>query len=169
MGQRKSKILRDVYIHKQAIVSKSAKIGEGTKIWAFAQIGDNAKIGKNCIIGNGVYIDRNVIVGNNVKIHNKALLYDSLVVEDNCFIGPSVCFTNDKYPRFNKTRNLKRIIQRVKKGASVGANATILSDVTIGSNAIKGAGAVVTKSIPEGVIACGNPARIIGKQDKREK
>lgn len=169
MGKRKSKILRNAYIHKLAIVSKSARIGEGTRIWAFSQIGDNARIGKNCVIANGVYIDRNVVVGDNVKIHNKALLYDSLVVEDNCFIGPGVCFTNDKYPRFNTRRDLKGATQRMKKGASVGANATILPDVIIGSNTIIGAGAVVTKSVPGGVIVCGNPARIIGRQGKREK
>ena len=169
MGKRKSRILKDIYIDEQAKVSKTAKIGKGTRIWAFAQVGDNAKIGKNCVISNGVYIDRNVIVGDNVKIQNKALLYDGLVVEDNCFIGPGACFTNDKYPRFNKIRNLKGVIHRVKKGASVGANATILPDVIIGSNAIVGAGAVVTKDIPDGVVVCGNPAKIISKHGKHKK
>lgn len=161
MGKRKPKVLKGVYIHKSALVSETAKIGKGTKVWAFVQIGDKARIGKNCTIGNGAYIDRNVIVGDNVKIHNKALLYDGLVVEDDCFIGPGACFTNDKFPKHNKTRNLKGVSWRLKKGASVGANATILPDIDIGSKAIVGAGSVVTKSVPDGAVVCGNPARKI--------
>jgi len=160
MGKRKSGILSGTYIDKTAIVAKTAKIGKGTKVWAFVQIGENALIGENCVIGNGAYIDRNVAVGNNVKIHNKALLYDGLVVEDNCFIGPGACFTNDKFPCCNKTRDLSGVSWRLKEGASVGANATILPDVSIGKNSVVGAGSVVTKSIPDNVVVCGNPARI---------
>lgn len=166
MGKAKSRAAKNLYIDKRAVVSRTARIGEGTEIWAFAQIGDNARIGKNCVIGNGVYIDRNVMVGDNVKIHNKALLYRGLIVEDNCFIGPGVCFSNDKYPQYNKTRNLSGVSWKMKKGASVGANATILPDINIGSNAIVGAGSVVTKSVPDGCMVCGNPARIIKKQKK---
>lgn len=169
MGKTKYKLLEKVFIDKRAVVSKTAKIGEGTKIWAFAQIGDNAKIGENCVIGNGVYVDRNVIIGDNVKIHNKALLYNGIVVEDNCFIGPGVCFSNDKFPYYNKTRDLTSRSWRVKKGASIGANATILPDVNIGSNAIVGAGSVVTKSVPDGAIVYGNPARIIKTHERDGK
>ncbi len=171
MGKTKSKILEKVFIDKRAVVSKTAKIGEGTKIWAFAQIGDHARIGKNCLIGNGVYIDRNVVVGNNVKIHNKALLYNGLVVEENCFIGSGTCFTNDKFPSYNKTRDLSGISWRVKKGASIGANATILPNVNIGRDAIVGAGSVVTKSVPDGSVVYGNPARIkeIYRKDEKRK
>ena len=147
-----------------AVVSRSAKIGQGTKVWAFAQIGDKARIGKNCVISNSVYIDRNVIVGNNVKIHNKALLYNGLVVEDNCFIGPGVCFANDKYPKHNTTRNLKGVSWRLGQGAVVGANATILPDVNIGKNAVIGAGSVVTKDVANGGIVCGNPAKAIKRK-----
>ncbi|MDD5194095.1 MAG: acyltransferase [Candidatus Omnitrophica bacterium] len=168
MGKRISGVLKKTYIDKRAVVAKSARIGEGTKVWAFAQVGDNAKIGKNCVIGNGAYIDRNVIVGNNVKIHNKALLYNGLIVEDNCFIGPGACFANDKRPCFNKTRNLKGVSWRLKKGSSVGANATILPDVTIGENSIVGAGSVVTKDIPSNVTACGNPARILRRENAKK-
>lgn len=164
MGKRKPKILKGSYIDKRAVVAKTASIGEGTKIWAFAQIGENAKIGKNCVIGNGAYIDRNVVIGNNVKIHNKALLYNGLIVEDNCFIGPGVCFTNDKYPKHNTTRNLKDIRWRLKQGAVVGANATILPDINIGKNAIIGAGSVITKDVSDNNIVCGNPAKIIRKK-----
>jgi acetyltransferase-like isoleucine patch superfamily enzyme len=169
MGKTKFKILKKVYIDKRAIVAKTATIGSGSKIWAFVQIGDNAKIGKNCVVGNGVYIDRNVIIGNNVKIHNKALLYNGLIIEDNCFVGPGACFTNDRYPRYNQTRNLCGVSWRVGEGASIGANATILPDVNIGKNAIVGAGSVVTKDVPPGVIVCGNPAKPIKYFQQRQK
>ncbi|MBI4982307.1 MAG: N-acetyltransferase [Candidatus Omnitrophica bacterium] len=167
MGKIKSQKLTDAYIHPTAIISPTAKIGKGTKIWAFVQIGDNAKIGKNCVVGNGAYVDRNVLVGNNVKIHNKALLYDGLIVEDNCFIGPGACFTNDKHPCFNKTRCLKGVSWRLRKGASVGANAVILPDINIGFNAVIGAGSVVTKSVASGVLVCGNPARPVKKSRRK--
>ncbi len=169
MGKRKPKKLDGVFVDKRAVVSKTAKIGDGTKIWAFAQIGNKAKIGRNCLIGNGVYIDKNVVIGDNVKIHNKALLYEGLVVEDNCFIGPGVCFTNDKYPTHDNTRDLKGISWKIKKGASVGANATILPDVNVGSNAVVGAGSVVTESVPDGVTVCGNPARKKRKHIKKPR
>ncbi|MFC1808428.1 acyltransferase [Candidatus Omnitrophota bacterium] len=160
MGKEKNQLIEDTFIHESALISKSAKIGKGTKIWAFVQIGENARIGKNCIIGNGAYIDRNVRIGDNVKIHNKALLYDGLIVEDNCFIGPGACFTNDKFPVYNKRRDLKGISWRVKEGASIGANAVILPDLTIGSKAMIGAGSVVTKSVPDKAVVTGVPARI---------
>ncbi|HTZ11651.1 MAG TPA: DapH/DapD/GlmU-related protein [Candidatus Margulisiibacteriota bacterium] len=160
MGKREPGMLKRVYIHRSALVADTAKIGAGTKVWAFAQIGEHAKIGKNCVIGNGVYIDRNVVIGNNVKIHNKALLYHGLIVEDNCFIGPGVCFTNDKFPRYNKTRDLRGVSWRLKKGASVGANATILPDIQIGKGAMVAAGSVVTKTVPDRTIVCGNPASV---------
>ena len=163
MGKTESMLGKNFFIDKTAIVSKSAEIGKGTKVWAFAQIGDNVKIGRNCVIGNGVYIDRTVVIGNSVKIHNKALLYRGLTIEDNCFIGPGVCFTNDKYPQYNKTRDMNIVKWKLKKGASVGANATILPDLTIGKNAIVGAGSVVTKSIPDKVVVAGNPAKPIKK------
>jgi len=140
MGKRQSLGSRGIFVDKRAIIDAEASIGSGTKVWAFAQIGAKATVGKNCVIGNGAYIDRNVVIGNNVKIHNKALLYHGLIVEDNCFIGPGACFTNDKYPKHNITRDLKETSWRVKRGASIGANATILPDITIGENAVVGAG-----------------------------
>lgn len=169
MGKRKSGINKGVFIDKTAIIAPTAIIGTGTKVWAFAQIGDNARIGKNCVIANGAYIDRNVKIGNNVRIHNKALLYNGLIVEDNCFIGPAACFTNDKHPRHDSTRNLAAISWRMKKGAAVGANATILPDVTIGRNAVVGAGSVVVSSIPDNAVVCGNPAKLIKKTNAGTK
>jgi len=154
---------RDIKIHPTAIVSDSAEIGEGTIVWAFVQIMDNAEIGKNCVIGNGVYIDRNVKIGTNVKIHNKACIYDGTIIEDNVFIGPGVYFTNDKYPRYDKTRDVKGVSWVVSEFASIGANSTILPGVNIGRNAIVGAGSVVTKDVPEGILVYGNPAIVKGE------
>ncbi len=150
------------FIHSTAQVSRTAKIGDGTKVWSFVQVMDNAVIGKNCNLGNGCYVDRSVKVGNNVRIHNKALLYHGLVVEDDVFIGPAACFTNDKNPRHNLTRNLEGISWKVCRGASVGACAVIMPDVNIGRYAMVGAGAVVTKDVPPHALVLGNPARISG-------
>lgn len=149
-------------IHPSVEVSESAKIGDDTKIWNFSRVMENAEIGKNCVIGSWVYIDRNVKVGNNVKIHNRSLLYNGLIVEDNAFIGPAVCFTNDKNPRNNLTRDLTKVSFRVKKGASIGACSIILPDVNIGRYAMVGAGSVVTKDVPDYALVYGNPARING-------
>lgn len=148
------------FIHPTAQVDKSAKIGEDTQVWSFVQVMENAVIGKNCNLGSACYIDRKVKVGNNVKVHNKALLYNGLIVEDDVFIGPAVCFTNDKNPRHNLTRNLEKTSWKVAKGASVGACAVIMPDVNIGQYAMVGAGSVVTKDVPDHALVVGNPARI---------
>ncbi|MGD2279010.1 MAG: acyltransferase [Candidatus Omnitrophota bacterium] len=152
----------DIKVHPTAIVSDRAEIGEGTVIWAYAQVMDGAKIGKNCMIGNGVYVDRNVRIGDNVKVHNKASIYNGTIIEDDVFIGPHACFTNDKHPAFDKTRDMKGVSWRVGKGTSIGANVTVLPDVNIGSNSLIGAGSVVTKDIPDGSICYGNPAGVKG-------
>ncbi len=149
-------------IHPTAQIDKTAKIGQGTKIWAFVQVMENAEIGKNCNLGNGAYIDRNVKIGSNVKVHNKACIYDGVIVEDDAFIGPHVVCTNDKNPRHDLTRNLKGISWRIKQGASIGAGAIILPDINIGRYALIGAGSVVTKDIPDHALAFGNPARVMG-------
>lgn len=150
------------FIHPAAIVSPKAKIGEGTKIWAFAQVRENAVIGKNCIIGNGVYIDQGVKVGDRVNIHNKALLYRNLVVEDDCFIGPGVCFVNDPGPRANVIRKMKGLSWFVRKGASIGANACILSEVNIGRFAMVGAASLVSREVPDYGLVHGVPAKLVG-------
>ena len=159
MGEKRS----NIKVHSTAIISDSAKIGEGTIVWAYVQVMDGAEIGANCVIGNGVYIDRNVKIGNNVKIHNKSSIYHGTIVEDDVFIGPHACFTNDKYPDCDKTRDLKGISWRVGKGSSIGANVTVLPDVNIGAGAVVGAGSVVTKDVPEGSTCYGNPAKIVKK------
>jgi len=149
-------------IHESAYVEENVDIGDGSNIWHFVHIRKNAKIGKNCNIGKSVYIDIGVIVGNNCKIQNFATLYHGLTVEDDVFIGPHVCFTNDLLPRAKIWTEEKVVKTLVKKGASIGANATIICGVTIGKNAMIGAGSVVTKDVPEHAIVYGNPAKLKG-------
>jgi acetyltransferase-like isoleucine patch superfamily enzyme len=148
----------DIFIHNSAIVSDDAKIGKGTKIWVNAQIREESKIGENCIISKDTYIDRGVQIGNNCKIQNGVSIYSGVVVEDDVFIGPNATFTNDKIPRaFNSKWKITPTI--IKKGASIGANATIVCGVTIGEYAMVGAGAVVTKDVKPFSLVVGNPAK----------
>ena len=159
-------------IAKTAIIDKTANIGKGSVIWNFVQIMRNVKIGKNCVIGNGAFIDRGVIIGNNVKIHNKALIYRGVKIEDDCFIGPGVCFANDKNPRSSKIRPINKPKWIMYKGASIGANATIMPDVTIGRYAMVGAGSVVTKDVRGYGLVAGIPAKLKGyvcKNGKKRK
>ncbi len=158
-----------VKIHPTAIVSEAARIGEGTVIWAYAQVMEGARVGKNCVLGNGVYVDRNVRIGNNVKIHNKSCIYHGNVIEDNVFIGPQVCLANDRYPAHDTTRDLKGVSWRVKNGASIGANVTVLPDVNIGKNSVIGAGSVVTRDVPDNTVCYGNPAKVKGSVKRRTK
>ncbi|MFC1570704.1 acyltransferase [Candidatus Omnitrophota bacterium] len=153
-----------IKIHPTAIVSETSTIGKGTVIWAYAQVMDGAVIGTNCMLGNGVYIDRNVKIGDNVKIHNKSCIYNGTIVEDDVFIGPHSCFTNDKHPSSETTRDLEGIFWRVGQGASIGANVTVLPDVNIGSGAVIGAGSVVTRDVPERAICYGNSAEVRAQQ-----
>lgn len=148
-------------IHKSAYV-EDAEIGKGTKIWHFVHVRKGAKIGKNCNVGKGVYIDTNVEIGDNCKIQNFATIYQGVKIENDVFIGPHVCFTNDISPRafiWNEERLEKTL---VKNGASIGANATIVAGITIGKYAMVGAGAVVTRDIPDHGLVLGNPARLKG-------
>lgn len=158
MGKRK---LALTTIAPTALIHPTARIGKGTRVWAFAQVAEHASIGKYCVIGNGVYVDRYVKIGSHVWIQNKALIYQGTIVEDHVFIGPGVCFTNDKYPRSGIRRNLKNIWWTIGKGTSVGANAVILPNIFIGPNAFVAAGAVVTKNVPAHVLVAGNPARVV--------
>ena len=153
--------MNKTYIHPTAIVNKTAKIGDGTKIWHFVHVRENAKIGKNCVLGHAVYVDCNVKIGNRVKLENRANIYDGVTLEDDVFIGPHVTFTNDLYPRsFNG--DWKIVPTLVKKGASIGAGSIVVCGVTINKYAMIGAGSVVTQDIPAHAFAFGNPARIRG-------
>lgn len=158
-----------IRIHPTSEVSEKAIIGEGTSIWNHAQLREGAQLGKNCIIGKGVYIDAGVILGDNVKIQNYVSVYHGVTIEDGVFIGPHVCFTNDLYPRaINPDGSLKAaddwVITKtlVRRGASLGANSTIVCGTTIGAWAMVGSGSVVTRDIPDHGLAWGNPARLHG-------
>lgn len=143
---------------------KSVNIGENTNIWQFVVVLSQAKIGDNCNINSHVFIENNVVIGNNCTIKCGVQLWDGLSLEDNVFIGPNVTFVNDLFPKSrNINFDLKRI--KIKKGASIGANATILGGVTIGENVLIGAGSVVTKSVPDNEVWIGNPAKFLRKND----
>ena len=147
-----------VIIHDTAEVSNKAVVGEGTSIWNQAQVREGAVIGAGCVIGKNVYIDAGVTIGNGVKIQNNVNVYAGVTVEDDVFLGPSMTFTNDRYPRaFNADWQITPT--HVKKGASIGAGAVIVCGVEIGEYAMVGAGAVVTKNVPPYTLVLGNPAR----------
>ena len=146
-------------IHPLADV-QSKNIGIGTRIWQFCVVFSHAKIGANCNICAQVLIENDVVIGDNVTIKSGVQLWDGVRIEDNVFIGPNVTFTNDLYPR-SKVYPEKFLQTIVKSGASIGANATILAGLTIGESAMVGAGSVVTKDVPAGVVVVGNPARVM--------
>ena len=152
--------MSNYFIHEKAIV-ESGKIGEGTKIWAFAHVLPGAIIGRNCNICDGVFIENDVVVGDNVTIKCGVQLWDGLRVADDVFIGPNATFTNDLFPR-SKVYPDKFGKTIISRGASIGANATILAGVTIGEAAMVGAGSVVVKHVPAFAKVVGNPAKIIG-------
>jgi UDP-2-acetamido-3-amino-2,3-dideoxy-glucuronate N-acetyltransferase len=158
-----------VRIHPTADVSAEAIIGPGTSIWNQAQVRERARIGSDCVIGKNVYVDFDVVVGDRVKIQNNATLYHGLTVEDGVFIGPHVCFTNDRLPRaVNSDGSAKTDADwevgliRVRAGAALGAATVVLPGVTIGRWALVGAGSVVTRDVADYALVLGNPARRIG-------
>jgi UDP-2-acetamido-3-amino-2,3-dideoxy-glucuronate N-acetyltransferase len=150
------------YFHETAVIDKDCKIGEGTKIWHFSHIMSNCIIGQRCNIGQNVVVSPQVILGNNVKIQNNVSIYTGVICEDDVFLGPSMVFTNVINPRSAINRREEYAKTVVKKGASIGANATIVCGNDIGEYAFIGAGAVVTKSVPAYALLVGNPARQIG-------
>ena len=151
----------DVFIHETAEVSAQADIGKGTKIWNQAQVREGAVIGESCIISKNVYIDENVHIGSRVKIQNNVNVYHGVMVEDDVFLGPSMTFTNDMFPRaFNADWVVSDTL--VRRGASIGANSTIRCGIEIGEYAMIGAGSVVTKDVPAHALMVGNPAKQIG-------
>ncbi|WP_148624588.1 acyltransferase [Aliarcobacter cryaerophilus] len=153
-----SKIFNNIFICNTSHVSSKAVIGEGTKIWQNVQIRENANIGKDCIIGKDCYIDTNAKLGNRCKIQNGVSIYWGVTIEDDVFVGPNACFSNDKVPRaFNQCWEVTPTL--VKKGSSIGANATIVCGVTIGEYAMIAAGSVVTKDVSPYSLVIGNPAK----------
>lgn len=158
-----------VFIHPSAVVSDDAQIGAGTKIWMNVQVREDARIGRNCIIGRNAYIENGVTLGDNCKVQNNALLYHRATLGDGVFIGPGAILTNDKLPRaVNPDGSLKDASDwrageiRIGQGASVGAGAIVLTDVTIGAWAMVGAGALVTRNVPAHALVLGVPARHAG-------
>jgi UDP-2-acetamido-3-amino-2,3-dideoxy-glucuronate N-acetyltransferase len=154
--------MSDFFAHPSAVIDQGSVIGEGTKIWHFSHIMPNCQIGKVCNIGQNVVISPEVILGNNVKIQNNVSVYTGVICEDDVFLGPSMVFTNVINPRSAVARKDEYRKTLVKKGASIGANATIVCGNTIGAYAMIGAGAVVTKEVPNFALLVGNPARQLG-------
>ncbi|MDR0613060.1 MAG: acetyltransferase [Dysgonamonadaceae bacterium] len=152
--------------HPTAIIDDGAEIGKGTKIWHFSHIMSGAVIGENCNIGQNVVISPKVSLGNNVKVQNNVSVYTGVTCEDDVFLGPCCVFTNILNPRSFISRKNEFKSTLVKRGASIGANATILCGLTIGEYAMIGAGAVVTKDVPPFALVVGNPGRQVGSVDK---
>lgn len=150
---------RNYFSHETAIVEHGASIGKNTRIWHFAHVRDGASVGSNCTVGKDCFIDTSVTIGDNVKIQNGVSIYKGVHIDDDVFVGPNVTFTNDPYPRAF-SQNWKILPTHIKKGASIGANATLVCGISIGQYAMVAAGSVVTKDIPDYCLVAGNPARI---------
>lgn len=157
----------DYFVHEQGIC-ESKNIGSNTRVWAFSHILPNAVIGKDCNICDHVFIENDVTIGDRVTIKNGVQIWDGIIIEDDVFVGSNATFTNDPFPR--SKQHLKNTLKTtVGRGASIGANATILPGLTIGQHAMIGAGSVVTRSVPANAIVVGNPARIVGYADEDNK
>jgi UDP-2-acetamido-3-amino-2,3-dideoxy-glucuronate N-acetyltransferase len=154
--------MKKYFAHETAVIDPGCTIGEGVKIWHFSHIMPNCIIGENCNIGQNVVISPEVVLGKNVKIQNNVSIYTGVVCEDDVFLGPSMVFTNVINPRSAVNRKSEYAKTVVKKGASIGANATIVCGHDIGAFAFIGAGAVVTKNVPDYALVAGNPARQMG-------
>ncbi|MBR6421317.1 N-acetyltransferase [bacterium] len=153
---------KDYFVHETAIVDDGVTIGKGTKIWCFSHILGNTRIGERCVVGQNCVIGANVNIGNGVKIQNNISVYDGVEVEDDVFLGPSMVFTNVINPRafIERKHEFKKTL--MKKGCSVGANATIVCGTTIGKYSLIGAGSVVSKDVPDFALVYGVPAKIRG-------
>ena len=154
--------MADVFVHESSYVDEGCEIGEGTKIWHFSHVMSGARIGRRCNIGQNVVISPQVVIGDHVKIQNNVSIYTGVTLEDDVFCGPSMVFTNVVNPRSHVSRKDEYQPTLVKQGASLGANSTIVCGHTVGRFAFVGAGAVVTKDIPDYALVVGNPSRITG-------
>lgn len=150
------------FAHNTAVIDEGCEIGEGTKIWHFSHIMPKAKIGRNCNLGQNVVVSPDVVLGNNVKVQNNVSIYTGVICEDDVFLGPSMVFTNVINPRSAVNRRDQYLKTYVGKGASIGANATVICGHDIGAYAFIGAGAVVTKTVPAYALVVGNPSHQIG-------
>ena len=157
---------KNVFIHDSSYIDEEVSIGEGTKIWHFSHILSNSKIGNNCSLGQNVVVGPNVNIGNNVKIQNNVSVYDGVTIEDDVFCGPSCVFTNVINPRSSVSRKEEFRKSNIGKGASIGANATIICGNDLGAYCFIAAGATVTKTVPNFAIMAGTPARRIGWMSK---
>ncbi|MGK0366770.1 MAG: UDP-2-acetamido-3-amino-2,3-dideoxy-glucuronate N-acetyltransferase [Saprospiraceae bacterium] len=154
--------MADFFVHPSSVVDEGANIGEGTKIWHFCHISGSTTVGKSCNFGQNVFVASNVTLGNNVKVQNNVSIYTGVTCEDDVFLGPSMVFTNVTNPRSGVNRRGQYSETNVGRGASIGANATIVCGHDIGKYAFIGAGAVVTKNVPDFALMVGNPARQLG-------
>lgn len=152
----------DYQAHETAVIDEGCAIGKGTRIWHFSHIMPNCTIGENCNLGQNVVVSPGVVLGNNVKVQNNVSIYTGVICEDDVFLGPSMVFTNVINPRSAVNRRDQYMETRVGRGASIGANATVVCGHDIGEYAFIGAGAVVTKEVPAYALVVGNPARQIG-------
>ncbi len=150
------------FVHPTAVVDDPVEIGDGTQIWHFSHVMAGAKIGERCIIGQNVFIAPGAFLGNNIKLQNNVSIYDGVILEDHVFCGPSMVFTNVFNPRSFISRKKEFRKTLVKKGATIGANATVICGYTIGQYAFIGAGSVVTKDVPDYALVYGNPGRVKG-------
>ena len=151
-----------VNIHPSAIVDEGARIGDGTRIWHWVHVSGGARIGSGCVLGQNVFVANDVVIGNNVRIQNNVSVYDAVTLEDDVFCGPSMVFTNVYNPRSHVSRKSDYRRTLVRRGASIGANATIVCGYTIGEYAFIGAGAVVSRDVLPYALMVGVPARRIG-------
>lgn len=150
------------WAHSSSLIGEEAIVGEETRIWQFCNVMNGARIGKHCNVGQGVFVEDGVIIGDNVKIKNNVALYKGLECEDDVFLGPNCVFTNVINPRSFIERKDEFKATKIRRGASIGANATIVCGNEIGEYALVGAGAVVTKNVPNYALVVGNPSKIVG-------
>lgn len=159
---KENHIKMSIFIHESSYVDQPCEVGDGTKVWHFSHIMENCRIGLNCNIGQNVVVSPQVILGNNVKVQNNVSIYTGVSCEDDVFLGPSVVFTNVLNPRSSINRQNQYVKTTIKKGATIGANVTIVCGNNIGCYAFIGAGAVVTKEVLDYALVMGNPARQTG-------
>lgn len=150
------------YQHPTAVIDEGAEVGEGTKIWHFCHVMSGARIGSGCALGQNVYMGGTAVIGDRCKIQNNVSIYDGVHLADDVFVGPSAVFTNVRHPRAHVSRKEEYEPTRVGRGATIGANATIVCGATLGEYAFVGAGSVVTRDVPAHALVVGNPARAVG-------